>query len=389
MQSYRFVAFMLVGLVSLTFGGGAARAENFSLLHTFTGPPDGDTPEAALINVGGILYGTTFFGGAYSDGTVYSMTPAGVVTVLYSFAGGADGAGPAASLLNVGGVLYGTTFGGAGDCGTVFKVTPAGAETVLYAFKCGPNDGDGPAANLIKVNGTLYGTTAGGGPYDRGTVFKVTLAGKETVLHLFGAYDGDGSNPEAGLVDVGGSLYGTTSGGGIEDYGTVFKISSDGKESVLYEFQPGTDANSPRAPLLNVGGTLYGTGGGGAYMCEKGNYSCGAVFKVTTSGKETVLYSFRGKPDGMYPAAGVINVNGNLYGTTAGGGAGRNCAGEGCGTIFKLTLAGDETIVHSFSVNEGVQPYASLLKLGRLLYGTTHAFGDVENARGTVFAVKH
>jgi uncharacterized repeat protein (TIGR03803 family) len=388
MQTYCLAAFMLVGIVSLTLGGGAARAENFSLLHTFTGNPDGDTPEAALINVRGTLYGTTFFGGANNSGSVYSITPAGVETVLYSFTGGGDGGGPAASLVNIGGVFYGTTDGGGGGCGTVFKVTPAGAETVLYAFKCGPNDGDGPEASLIKVNGALYGTTAGGGANDRGTVFKVSLTGKETILHSFGA-DGDGSYPEAGLIDVAGTLYGTTSAGGMEDYGTVFTINSHGRENVLYVFQPGTDASNPDAPLLNVGGTLYGTGGGGAYMCEKGNYSCGSVFKITTSGKEAVLYSFRGKPDGMYPVAGLINVHGDLYGTTGGGGAGRNCAGQGCGTIFKLTLAGVETILHSFSVDEGVQPYASLLKVQHLLYGTTHAFGDVDNARGTVFAVSH
>jgi uncharacterized repeat protein (TIGR03803 family) len=255
-QTYRLAALMLAALASSTLGGGAARAENFSVLYTFTGAPDGGEPYVALINVGGTLYGTTRDGGAANMGAVFTITPAGVESVLYSFKGGIDGEMPQASLINVGGILYGTTTaGGNNGCGTVFTVTPAGVETVLYAFKCSTkNDGAGPRAGLINVGGTLYGTTFGGGSDNLGTVFKVTKAGNETVVHSFGAA-GDGNYPIAGLINVGGRLYGTTFEGGVNDLGTVFTISPAGKESVLYAFQSSNDANTPFAPLLDVGGT--------------------------------------------------------------------------------------------------------------------------------------
>jgi uncharacterized repeat protein (TIGR03803 family) len=387
-QTYRLA--VLAALASIMLDGNAARAENFSVLYSFTGTPDGQLPYAALTSVGGTLYGTTFEGGANNYGSVFAITPSGVETVIYSFKGGADGENPEASLINVGGVLYGTTAGGGSEhCGTVFKVTLAGAETVLYAFcsNQNQNDGGGPVGGLINVGGALYGTTYAGGTVDRGTVFKVTRAGKETVLHSFGAND-DGQYPEAGLINVDGTLYGTTFEGGVNDLGTVFAISPAGVESVLYAFKTGADAQYPVAPLVNVGSTLYGTSEfGGGNLCEKGATSCGAVFAVTPSGHETVLYSFQGKPDGMFPVAGLINIKGNLYGTTPGGGTGRNCGVEGCGTIFKLTPAGVETILHSFSTDEGIRPDASLLKLGHLLYGTASEFGGSGN--GTVFTVEH
>jgi uncharacterized repeat protein (TIGR03803 family) len=269
----------------------------------------------------------------------------------------------------------------------VFKVTPIGVETVLYAFGTAQNDGCGPPGGLIDVGGTLYGTTEDGGSNNLGTVFKVTLAGVETVLHSFGA-GGDGSYPKAGLTKVGHTLYGTTFQGGMNHVGTVFKIGLDGSESVLYAFKTGADAQYSEAPLLNVNGVLYGTAtGGGETSCEKGTESCGAVFTVTLQGHEKVLYWFQGKPDGTLPEAGLINVNGVLYGTTAWGGDGRNCDGHGCGTIFKLTTAGVETVVHSFSLDEGIYPNTGLLKLGHFLYGTAPGFGA--SGDGTVFAVEH
>jgi uncharacterized repeat protein (TIGR03803 family) len=216
-------------------------------------------------------------------------------------------------------------------------------------------------------------------------VFKVTLAGVETSLHSFGA-TGDGKDPAAGLINVDGTLYGTTATGGTNNLGTVFEISPAGVESVLYSFQSGTDGNSPLAPLLNVGGTLYGTASRGGSFCKNKGYSCGAVFAVTLNGRETVLHTFQGRPDGSYPLAGLINVNGNLYGTTAWGGNGNNCNRHGCGTIFKLTPAGVETILHAFSRPDGIYPKASLLKLGHLLYGTTYSYGA--NYFGTVFTME-
>ena len=157
----------------------------------------------------------------------FSITPSGAETLLYSFKGGSgDGEDPYAGLLNVKGTLYGTAkSGGARDDGTVFKITTSGTETVLYSFR-GSSDGQYPYASLLNLKGTLYGTTGqGGGSYRGGTAFAVTTSGKETVLHIFGPGSGDGENPNGGLINVKGTLYGTTEDGGVSNQGTVFALS--------------------------------------------------------------------------------------------------------------------------------------------------------------------
>jgi uncharacterized repeat protein (TIGR03803 family) len=202
----------------------------------------------------------------------------------------------------VGGTLYGTTQTGGGTgceggvgCGTVFKVTPKGVESVLYSFQ-GGSDGALPLGDLINVLGTLYGTTYGGGATGTGcanggcgTVFKVTLKGVESVLHSFQG-GSDGANPNAGLVNVGGTLYGTTTqggdgtGAGCADggCGTVFNVTPKGVESVLQSFAGGSDGASPSGDLINVLGTLYGTTNkGGGTGCGGPGFGCGTVFKVT------------------------------------------------------------------------------------------------------------
>jgi uncharacterized repeat protein (TIGR03803 family) len=142
------------------------------VLHNFKGIPDGEYPYAGLINVNGTLYGTTYFGGAYDDGTVFSITTSGKATVLHSFGMTGDGEYPYAGLIDVKGTLYGTTYegGGATGGGTVFAITTSGKETVLHSFT-GSGDGEYPNAGLIDVKGTLYGTTADGGANGGGTVF--------------------------------------------------------------------------------------------------------------------------------------------------------------------------------------------------------------------------
>jgi uncharacterized repeat protein (TIGR03803 family) len=243
--------------------------------------------------------------------------------VLYAFQGGQDGAEPDAALLNLDGVLYGTTYNGGGaancvqGCGTVFKVSKTGAETVLYAFK-GGSDGAIPVAGLINVGGTLYGTTYNGGgsancPQGCGTVFKVTTSGSVQRVYSFGG-GGDGANPGARLVDVGGTLYGTTYQGGESGVGTVFRVTTTGAETVLYSFKTGTDGANPAAGLISDGGALFGTTEFG------GIYDGGTVFQVTTAGVENVLYVFQGGTDGANPAAALIRVGSVFYGTTSAGG---------------------------------------------------------------------
>jgi uncharacterized repeat protein (TIGR03803 family) len=311
------------------------------VLHRFKGGTDGAIPLAGLLrDRKGNLYGTTQSGGdptcnsPTGCGTVFKLDATGKETVLYSFKGGTDGAGPHASLVqDTAGNLYGTTVdGGAFGWGTVFKLDKSGVEAVLHNFGVGA-DGQDPIGGLVPdAAGNLYGTTAFGGAFLNGTVFKLDKGGSYTVLYSFG--DGaDGAAPYAGLVrDKAGNLYGTTYLGGGYGWGTVFKLDTSGHESVGHSFALVADGELPFAALVrDAAGNLYGTttqGGGTS------NY--GTVFKLDKDGKETVLHSFTGGADGAWPYAGLIRDKaGNLYGTTAGGGTGSCDAG--CGTVFKLT----------------------------------------------------
>jgi uncharacterized repeat protein (TIGR03803 family) len=319
----------------------AARPDsaNYKVLYSFAGSPDGSSPVGSMIDVGGKLYGTTESGGAYdtcgstessSCGTVFRITTDGKEKVLYSFHALPDGDVPLASLLDVGGTLYGTTEdGGAYGGGTVFSITPAGTENVLHGFGNG-TDGVDPTAGLIDVGGTLYSTTAEGGHSSRlgGTVFSITTSGTEKVLRSFNGRRG--SRPLAGLIDVGGTLYGTTYQGGAHNSGVVFSITPSGKERVVHSFGNGTDGVFPMASLIKVKGTLYGTTDhGGAYCSSSGG--CGTIFSITPDGTEKVLHSFGAALDGCCSQAGLTDVHGTLYGTTSAGGA------DGFGTVFALT----------------------------------------------------
>jgi uncharacterized repeat protein (TIGR03803 family) len=365
-------------------------ASTYEVLYRFRGPRHhhGAIPDASLINVKGTLYGTTLEGGANGVGTVFSITATGKEQVLHSFGGGSDDAHPGATLINVNGTLYGTTssgFYGTGcraDCGTVFSVTTDGTEKVLYTF-AGGSDGAGPTGNLINVNGVLYGTTFEGGANDNGTVFSITTTGTEKVLHRFSG-GSDGANPQAGLINVNGTLYGTTASGGsgCTGYGcgTVFSVTTDGTEKVLYSFGGGSDGENPEAGLINVKGTLYGTTQNGG-----GSFGYRTVFSVTPTGTEKVLYGFRGGPDGAYPHAGLINVKGALYSTTREDGA------NGYGTIFSVTTTGAEKVLYSFGGgSDGDNPEAGLINVKGTLYGTTPTGGDDgchHFGCGTVFAL--
>ena len=175
-------------------------------------------------------------------------------------------------------------------------------------------------------SGNLYGTTAAGGTSNKGTVFKITPNGPESVLYSFAGVP-DGQYPNAGLImDGSGNLYGTTLVGGANGPGTVFKITPNGTESVLYSFANGSDGQDPYAGLIMDGsGNLYGT------TVYGGTSNNGTVFKITPNGTESLLYSFGTGSDGQYPNAGLImDVSGNLYGTTYNGGT------NGVGTVFKI-----------------------------------------------------
>jgi len=311
-------------------------------------------------------------------------------SVQFTFSG-TDGADPFSGLImDARGTLYGTTgFGGLG-AGTVFKLTKRHKQNVLHTFTGAP-DGAFPMGELVRDSkGTLYGTTFNGGTGPCkggsfggcGTVFKVDTGGKETVLHSFNGLDG--SNPSAGLIqDSEGALYGTTSNGGDPNCdppygcGTVFKLDKAGKETVLHYFAGyPTDGASPVAGLIRgIHGDLYGaTSAGGSGPCAT-EYSsgCGAVFEVDAAGKETVLYNFSGGSDGATPYGLTRDSAGTLYGTTSFGGDLACFPPYGCGTVFKLDTLGKETALHVFHGSpDGAHPYAGVIRdaQGRI-YGTT------------------
>lgn len=361
-----------------------ASSSSYKVLYFFAGKPDGAYPQAPLIDVTGTLYGTTYDGGSSGDGTVFSISASGAEKVLYSFAGGSDGANPQAGLTNLNGTLYGTTnAGGSSGDGTVYSVSTSGVEKVLYSF-AGSSDGAHPVAGLTNLNGTLYGTTLYGGSSDRGTVYSVSVSGAEKVLYSF-AGGSDGANPFAGLIDVRGTLYGTTFDGGsttcdsLTGCGTVYSITTTGKEKLLYRFGGGSDGESPQAGLLNVGGMLYGTTNyGGGTPCTpikfpKGKgQGCGTVYHVSTTGSEKVVYRFGGRFDGAISAGGLVDVKGTLYGTTFAGGAGDCGYPNGCGTVYSVSTTGNEQVLHSFAKYfDGSRPLAGLTDLNGTLYGTS------------------
>jgi uncharacterized repeat protein (TIGR03803 family) len=310
-------------------------------------------------------------------------------TVLYSFKGGTtDGRNPEGGLfLDKAGNLYGTTvMAHAPANGTSFKLATSGTETITHTFK-GTTNGANPYGGLTRdASGNAYGTTSTGGASNDGTVFKLNSSGV-TVLHSFTGSP-DGAFPYAGLIlDTAGNLYGTTSAGGASNSGAVFKLDTTGKETVLYSFTGGTDGAFPYASLLrNAAGNLFGTTSAGGITA--GNcfpFGCGVVFMLDTTGKETVLYSFTGNPDGAFPYAGLITDSaGDLFGTTYNGGSG-GCT-NGCGTVFKLDKTGSETVLHDFIgyPTDGAFPFAGVVRdpAGNL-YGTTAYGGASDN--GMVF----
>jgi len=403
-QSYaRFFRGTIALLAIATFFGSSkvaatsARASaTYSVLYSFGGKPsDGAYPSAGLINVGGTLYGTTEFGGAGGEGldsgTVFSITTAGVETVLHNFGGEPDGAHPYAALLRVGNALYGTTVrGGRFGAGSIFQIS-GGTETVVHNFSYRPKakifGGRHPTGSLVALNGALYGTTDRGGTSDGGTLFELASSGAVRSIYDF-AGGRDGIAPFAGMTAVGNAFYGTTSdGGGVKCFnpfgcGTVFEFSG-GNEDVLYRFRGGTDGANPVGGLVEAGGTLYGTtSAGGGDGCPG---VCGTVFSITPAGREHVLYRFQGGKDGADPTGGLVAFGGKLYGTTSAGG-GSGCGGRGCGTVFSLTASGQETVLHRFqSGSDGAVPFAGLTLVDGTLYGTTFTGGA---GYGTVFSIR-
>ncbi len=385
-------------LYGTTRGGGSSgygtvfklnkNGSGYTILHSLQGSPDeGAGCFAGLLEASdGVLYGTTIQGGSYGDGTVFSLNKDGsnFQTLHHFQGGGADGVGPRGGLVEgLDEALYGTTtYGGASNAGCVFKLNKDGSSyALLHSFGADADDGRTPTATLASSrNGVLYGSTYEGGLTNarasNGTVFKVSADGSQySVLHKFAGPPDDGRTPWGALLEGNdGALYGTTLSGGAQQYGTVFKLASDGGSyTILHHFT--MDGLLPNAGLIQTkDGTLYGT------TRDGGASRNGTAFKLNTDGTGySVLHDFNfSGGDGYYPVSLVLGTNGALYGLTQMGGD------HGDGAAFKLTPdGGDYRLLHSFSFDGGRVPFGISAATDGNLYGTTYQGGT--NDLGTIF----
>lgn len=311
--------------------------------------------------------------------------------VLYNFAGGPDTDNPSSGLIaDKSGNYYGTgLYGGGGcgvGCGTVYELAPDGTETILHTFS-GAGDGTFPFGALLADGaGNFYATTTDGGADNRGTIYKIAAGGAETVLYSFTG-GSDGSSPHGAFIaDKKGNMYSTALYGGVEGCasgcGTIFELAANGSVSTLYAFKGGAEGANPYSTLLSdKSGNLYGTTFDAGNAGCTGNAGCGTVFRLAPDGTLTTLYAFKGgSGDGGNPRSSLIaDKAGNFYGTTTLGGA------SGCGTVFKLAPNGTETLLYSFSGGSSCSGPLSALVADRKgnFYGTT--LKDGADGKGTVF----
>jgi uncharacterized repeat protein (TIGR03803 family) len=370
-----------------------AQAQTFNVIHNFGGSDGANPLTGFTVDAARNMYGTTENGGASDAGAVFKLTASGNETVLYSFTGGpTDGCNPVGGLLlDKLGNLYGTTgWCGSSGTGTIFKVSRDGTEKVLYNF--GKQEGATPQSSLVMdAAGNLYGTTTAGGSAGNGTVFELARPKKqggswiEKVLYSFGSGT-DGAVPLAGVTfDAAGNLYGTTSVGGANSFGTIFQLvrsKSTWIENILYNFQDADDGGTPYAGLIiDHAGNLFGGATSG------GTGAGGTIFELAPSKKGwkyTVLYSISGwSVSGPFRDL-MLDASGNLYGTT-------HCDGaDSSGTVYKLTHSKGTwtyTLLYSFTGGtDGLYVFSNLVldKQGNL-YGTTNQGGA--NSLGVIFKV--
>jgi uncharacterized repeat protein (TIGR03803 family) len=376
----RFIRSALPGCVAaIALSTGAFAVPKLQVIYNFAGGSgDGANPIGPLlIDDHGSLYGTT--GGSANNGTIFKTSPRGQESVLHVFTGTAgDGAQPYGGVIaDKSGNLYGaTSAGGTNGLGIVFKLAPNGVETILHTFQgiCCGSDGSFPYTSLVTdKQGNMYGTTMkGGNGDDLGTVFRVTAAGTENVVHAFSGA-ADGSQPLLGLaIGKKHTFYGATGLGGAQNAGVAFRMTLDGTETVLHQFGSGSDGQYAQGWIaLDDKGAMYGTTENGG-----GSANAGIVYKIDKNGVESILHAFNGA-DGENPIS-VTLMGKDLYGVTGFGGA------NGDGTIFKITSNGAFSVLHSFSGTDGRDPVCPLVPdSGGNLYGTT--FGGGANSNGVVF----
>jgi uncharacterized repeat protein (TIGR03803 family) len=419
-SEFRMAAGVLA-LLALMLAGASipVQAQTFTTLYSFQGPnnKDGAYPNGLVQGTNGYLYGTT----EDNTGGVFKISTSGAETVLHVFdnvGGDPDGEANAAPLVQASnGDFYGTSQGNSGGCGgpngtcgIVYKITTAGKMTTLHYF-CSVTsptnsclDGTGAETAMVQAsNGDFYGTTNGYGAYGEGTIFKITAGGKLTILHSFCAtkttsnYCTDGAPPYSALIQgTDGNLYGTTTWGGDNNEGTIYKITETGTFTTLHNTGDDGDLGEfPKTALVQgADGNLYGvTESGGVSTYCAGN--CGTFFTMTTSGVLTTLYSFCNQQncaDGTGPQVLILASDGNFYGMTGTGGA------NSYGTIFEMTPGGALTTLHNFAGTDGVISYntypGSMLiqDTSGTFYGTASEGGfgwpdQCNGCNGTVFSL--
>lgn len=352
---------------------------------------DGEYLQSApILGSDGNFYGATQYGGLIDAGAVYSLTAAGSESVVASFAGGTASQEPIGALFQASdGNFYGTTYaGGSNNKGTVFKLATDGTITTLWSFGS-VADGQFPEGGLVQASdGNFYGTTASGGTTGYGTVFRLTPGGIETVLWNFGT-GSDGYTPKTTFaMGSDGNLYGTTSLGGTNGSGTIIRVTLAGAETVVWNFASSAEGYLP-APNLIIGsdGNFYGTTEGG------GPNGGGTLFKFAAAGTLSVVWAFGAGTDGNGPWTGVIQgTDGNFYGTTVSGGTIQNCGagdGFGCGTLFRVTPAGEETVLWDFGFGGNgaqVNPLSVVQSSDGSFFGVTSTGGPA--AGGTIYKLK-
>jgi uncharacterized repeat protein (TIGR03803 family) len=393
-------------------------ATQFKAIYDFQGGSDGSDPGGLVVGKDGALYGVTPFGGNTNNcngqggGTIFKVSRGGTKTILYNFTGGSDGCGPGYALtMDSAGNFYGTTGAGGRNsvcnnfgCGTIFKITPKGVLTTLYAFQGPPSDVYDVAGSLtLDAQGNLYGVGYGGenscgSDLGCGAVFEFSAQGAESILYNFtGAPDGMLPLGPSALLD--GVLYGTTMAGGdsscgFDGCGVFYSLNlNNDSESVLYTFEE-SGGVFPTGLIADSQGNFYGsTSQGGTY-----GQNAGVLFKFAPGQEgwtESVLYNFGGSSDAYTPTAGLLlDQAGNLYGTAA-----NSNHAYAAGAVFKISPSGHETILHNFPVVKdngrmpgGGNPSSGVVTYDNgVLYGTTSRGGDYQvcsKGCGVVFRVE-
>jgi len=417
---------LLLPICLATAAPTPTQAQTYTVLHAFADGTDGAIPSPIIRDAQGNLYGTTKYGGLVSCGrdscgTVYKVDSAGKETVLYSFEGGNNGSDPVAGLVrDAKGNLYGTTQGNGfiGGASVIFKVDPkTGQQTVLYVAD-GPDASSLDSPLALDAQGNIYGMSPYGGDLSCGngggcgTLFKLTPSGEFTVLHSF--TEKEGRQPEGGVVfDAKGNLYGTANFGGdlnceslgygyfVPGCGTIYKLDRSGKFTVLHTFTGEGNGSFPLGVIIDSAGNLYGIAQNGGDEIPHSNfeYGVGTIFKVNTSGKFSVLFTFVPCTTPPCTEGQVRNPvfashlrrdsNGNLYGLEQS----NDCA-KGGGCLIRLDTKGNLTDLYDFEGEnegpDGFTPVGVVLGsdgdfFGSMFIGGSDGGGGCPNGCGTVF----